>query len=65
MEQEDATARANITLSIWRLLWSGKVTHPGLWRGGGVRLFASANDTPPYRKVRERVGHPVRGLSWD
>jgi hypothetical protein len=37
--------------------------HPKVLVGGGRRSFASANDTPPYRKVRERVGHP--GWWWE
>jgi hypothetical protein len=39
-----------------------KMGHPVRWLVEGVRSFASANDTPPYRKVRERVGHLVRWL---
>ena len=40
-----------------------RVIRVGFWGSRGVRSFASANDTPPYRKVRESVGHPVWWLS--
>ena len=48
------------TLGAMKLAEDGA---PGFVVSRGRRSFASANDTPPYRKVRERVGHP--DFWWD
>jgi hypothetical protein len=64
---EPATKSAGLRFLHPTLRKSAKDGAPGVlgWVKG-VRSFASANDTPPYRKVRERVGHPVwwLGREW-